>query len=59
MLFLWDVAVLEHDSHPNHKKGPDQAQFGHILRPTCLHRSLSHYIADHQLFDGTTFIWIS
>ncbi len=22
-MYLWGVAVLEHDSHPDHNKGPD------------------------------------
>ena len=32
-MYLWGVAVLELDSHPNHNKRPDHA-LAYIQRPT-------------------------
>ncbi len=58
-MYLWGVAVLELDSHPDQKKGPGQRTFRWSKDPS--HRSeilVILLMADNQSFDCISFIWM-
>ncbi len=65
VLFLWGVAVLDHDSHPYHNMGPDPSTLGAqvpksipVIDPNHTIRIMDKIIYEKLMYTSTKFLML-